>query len=55
MQCPVCKSIHGTKRGTQPPGTMTVRRISGTIPGYSGSGCIEITYSIQSGVQVIAL
>jgi len=51
MQCPVCKSIHGTKRGNQPPGTMTVQRIPGTVPGYSGSGCIQITYNIQSGVQ----
>ena len=53
MQCPICKSIHGTKKGNQPPGTMTVQRMSQSIPGHPGCGCIQITYNIQGGIQVI--
>ena len=52
MQCPICKKIHGTKQGNQPPGTMNVTRIGGTIPGHPGAGCIQITYSIPPGIQV---
>ncbi|XP_065054512.1 probable E3 ubiquitin-protein ligase DTX2 isoform X2 [Rhopilema esculentum] len=51
IQCPVCKIIYGVKQGNQPPGQMTVARIPGSVPGYNGYGCIQITYNIQPGIQ----
>eukprot|EP00794_Sanderia_malayensis_P014339 gene14339-15835_t len=51
LQCPICKTIHGTKHGDQPPGHMTVTRMSRSVPGYERHGSIQITYDIRSGTR----
>ena len=53
LQCPSCKTIHGEKRGNQPPGTMNVRiDRHKSVDGYPGCGMIIITYSFSGGMQV---
>eukprot|EP01120_Amphizonella_sp_Union-15-10_P015374 TRINITY_DN7902_c0_g1_i1.p1 TRINITY_DN7902_c0_g1~~TRINITY_DN7902_c0_g1_i1.p1 ORF type:complete len:455 (+),score=81.41 TRINITY_DN7902_c0_g1_i1:86-1450(+) len=52
--CPNCTKIYGTRVGTQPPGTMTVKRHPpGAMPltGYESIGTIQIQYHFPSGKQ----
>lgn len=50
--CPVCKKVFGKIEGNQPDGTMNVliNRYP-SLPGYLGTGTIEITYYIPDGTQ----
>ncbi|XP_028409935.1 uncharacterized protein LOC114532591 [Dendronephthya gigantea] len=50
-KCPVCQQPYGIARGSQPSGTMSVKRSSQNLPGYEGYGCHVITYAIPSGRQ----
>nr|XP_003214924.1 PREDICTED: E3 ubiquitin-protein ligase DTX3L [Anolis carolinensis] len=49
--CPVCNEFYGKIKGNQPPGQMTVTKNSWHLPGYEGSGTINITYTIPDGIQ----
>ncbi|NXE09533.1 DTX3L ligase, partial [Lophotis ruficrista] len=49
--CPVCNTLYGLVEGNQPEGTMSNRTISLCLPGYPKCGTIEITYSMQGGIQ----
>ena len=52
IQCPVCRTILGTKTGDQPlTGQMTWTKNSRTIPGYPNCGIIIITYKMMPGIQ----
>lgn len=55
LQCPICKTIHGVKHGTQPTtGTMHVSRSKqSSLPGHPDCGIITVTYEFTSGKQVI--
>ncbi|OPJ79794.1 E3 ubiquitin-protein ligase DTX3L [Patagioenas fasciata] len=49
--CPVCNTIYGLMEGDQPEGTMSVRTMLSSLPGYPSCGTIEITYSMRGGIQ----
>ncbi|NXN45152.1 DTX3L ligase, partial [Rhinoptilus africanus] len=49
--CPVCNTVYGLMEGNQPEGTMSVRTMSSSLPGYPNCGTIEITYSMRGGIQ----
>ncbi|XP_014854988.1 PREDICTED: E3 ubiquitin-protein ligase DTX3L-like [Poecilia mexicana] len=49
--CPVCKDVFGVMEGDQPDGVMTWSSDSSSLPGFSGCGCIVITYTFPSGKQ----
>ncbi|NWW55348.1 DTX3L ligase, partial [Pedionomus torquatus] len=49
--CPVCNTIYGIVEGNQPEGTMSYRTLTASLPDYSGCGTIEITYTMQGGIQ----
>ncbi|XP_048477254.1 probable E3 ubiquitin-protein ligase DTX3 [Rhincodon typus] len=51
--CPVCGFIYGVVTGDQPlGGSMSSAKQQGLqLPGYEGSGSIQITYTIPSGIQ----
>ncbi|KAG8282560.1 protein deltex-like [Homalodisca vitripennis] len=51
IQCPVCMTIYGEKRGNQPPGTMDSTLLHTSLPGFPGTRTIQITYHIASGIQ----
>ena len=52
LQCPTCRTIHGTKTGDQPlSGQMTWSRGAGSLPGYPDNGIISITYNMLPGIQ----
>ncbi|NXE27779.1 DTX3L ligase, partial [Ardeotis kori] len=51
LACPVCNTIYGLVEGDQPEGTMSNRTIPLCLPGYPKCGTIEITYSMQGGIQ----
>uniref|UniRef100_A0A3P9PL99 E3 ubiquitin-protein ligase n=1 Tax=Poecilia reticulata TaxID=8081 RepID=A0A3P9PL99_POERE len=49
--CPVCKDVFGVMEGDQPDGVMTWSSNSSSLPGFSGCGCIVITYTFPNGKQ----
>ncbi|NWU52152.1 DTX3L ligase, partial [Dromas ardeola] len=49
--CPVCNTVYGLMEGNQPEGTMSVRTMSSSLPGYPNCGTIEITYNMCGGIQ----
>ncbi|KAK2532666.1 E3 ubiquitin-protein ligase DTX3L [Columba livia] len=49
--CPVCNTVYGLVEGDQPEGTMSVRTMPSSLPGYPSCDTIEITYSMRGGVQ----
>lgn len=51
IQCPVCMTIYGEKRGNQPPGSMDWTILHYALPGHPGTRTIQITYNIASGLQ----
>eukprot|EP01102_Stenamoeba_stenopodia_P020000 TRINITY_DN7668_c0_g1_i2.p1 TRINITY_DN7668_c0_g1~~TRINITY_DN7668_c0_g1_i2.p1 ORF type:complete len:424 (-),score=105.98 TRINITY_DN7668_c0_g1_i2:15-1286(-) len=52
LRCPICGTIYGVRKGSQPKGTMTVHRSPGThVPGYGDVGLITINYDFPSGTQ----
>lgn len=51
IQCPVCMTIYGEKRGNQPPGSMDWTILNSSLPGFPGTRTIQITYHIASGIQ----
>lgn len=53
-ECPICKTINGTRIGTQPPdGTMNIIREWYKLPGFenNSSGTIVVTYHFSDGIQ----
>nr|XP_060631319.1 E3 ubiquitin-protein ligase DTX3L [Anolis sagrei ordinatus] len=50
--CPVCNEFYGKIEGNQPPGHMTFSKSPLHLPGYEGSGTINITYTIADGFQM---
>ena len=55
-KCPNCGVVYGALKGTQPEnGTMTFYKLTQSLPGYEGQGCIEIHYSFPNGVQTVSL
>lgn len=53
--CPVCNTVYGLVEGDQPEGTMSVRMMHSSLPGYPSCGTIEITYSMRGGVQTVSI
>ena len=54
QRCPCCFQLYGCMTGTMPPGTMSVGRHPGTLPGQPpGSGTFYLSYNFLSGIQVI--
>ncbi|KAJ1532236.1 hypothetical protein ONE63_000853 [Megalurothrips usitatus] len=51
IQCPVCMTIYGEKRGNQPAGSMDWTILHYSLPGHPGTRTIQITYNIASGIQ----
>lgn len=52
IQCPHCKRIYGLKMGNQPTNaTMQHTIVSTKLAGYENVNTIQITYSVQGGVQ----
>ncbi|XP_039292556.1 protein deltex [Nilaparvata lugens] len=51
IQCPMCMTIYGEKRGNQPPGTMEWVLMNSSLPGFPKHRTIQITYHIVSGIQ----
>ncbi|KAM6946962.1 uncharacterized protein PEZ65_000673 [Lycodopsis pacificus] len=49
--CPVCKDVFGLIEGDQPAGNMTSYEMTSSLPGFSGSGTIQINYDIPGGIQ----
>ncbi|XP_005416077.1 E3 ubiquitin-protein ligase DTX3L [Geospiza fortis] len=49
--CPVCNTVCGVLTGNQPEGTMSVRTISLSLPGYPNCGTIQIDYDMNGGIQ----
>ncbi|KAK3610488.1 hypothetical protein CHS0354_016677 [Potamilus streckersoni] len=49
--CPVCGKIYGILRGSQPTGTMEVRTIANSLPGFRSCGTIDILYRFPNGIQ----
>ncbi|XP_042864135.1 probable E3 ubiquitin-protein ligase DTX2 isoform X2 [Penaeus japonicus] len=50
IPCPMCKSVHGVRRGNQPDGVMQVKRINDSLPEYE-CGTIIISYRFGGGIQ----
>lgn len=53
--CPVCNSICGVLTGNQPDGTMSVTKLSFSLPGYPNCGTIQIKYSMKGGIQTVSI
>lgn len=51
IQCPVCMTIYGEKRGNQPAGSMDWTILHYSLPGHPNTWTIQITYNIASGIQ----
>lgn len=51
IQCPVCMTIYGEKRGNQPAGSMDWTVLHYSLPGHPSTRTIQITYNIASGIQ----
>jgi hypothetical protein len=49
--CPICGTIYGITKGTQPNGTMRYQKIHTRLPGYENCGTIQIFYDIPNGIQ----
>ncbi|KAJ8263061.1 hypothetical protein COCON_G00155180 [Conger conger] len=50
--CPVCGTLYGSLRGTQPDGgEMTHSMVKAPLPGYENYGSIVIRYYIPDGIQ----
>ncbi|NXU47988.1 DTX3L ligase, partial [Turnix velox] len=49
--CPVCNAVYGLMEGNQPEGTMSVTKLSSSLPGYPSCGTIEIVYNMHGGIQ----
>ncbi|KFU88408.1 E3 ubiquitin-protein ligase DTX3L, partial [Chaetura pelagica] len=49
--CPVCNTPYGHIEGNQPEGTMSIRTLAKSLPGYPDCGTITITYNMQGGIQ----
>ncbi|CAF0794450.1 unnamed protein product [Brachionus calyciflorus] len=50
--CPLCNMVYGVNEGNQPNGTMNIKILNLTLPGYDKSvNTIEISYLFPSGVQ----
>lgn len=52
--CPICKTRYGIRTGDQPEGTMDVKMIDFSLPGYEGSGTIVIDYHFEDGTQGVS-
>lgn len=50
IPCPMCKTVHGVRRGNQPDGIMEVRTVNDNLPGFD-CGTIVITYRFGGGIQ----
>jgi len=54
LECPLCKSVSGTRIGTQPEnGTMMTSKQGSRLPGFENTsvGMIVVTYNFRGGVQ----
>jgi len=51
LQCPICSTVYGIRVGTQPEGTMVVKRSGEVLEGHSDCGTIQITYKFPNGKQ----
>ena len=53
LECPICKTINGTRTGTQPCGNMAIRNELSKLPGFEidSVGTIIVTYSFSDGIQ----
>ncbi|KAM4702905.1 E3 ubiquitin-protein ligase DTX4-like [Rhinophrynus dorsalis] len=51
LRCPSCKTLYGSKLGSQPPGKMSYHLIPHSLPGHKGCQTIRIIYHISPGVQ----
>lgn len=50
--CPVCGTVYGKVTGTQPEGTMTIKRYANrTLPGHEPHGYIQVSYYFPDGTQ----
>ncbi|OWF41039.1 probable E3 ubiquitin-protein ligase DTX3 [Mizuhopecten yessoensis] len=50
--CPICGAVYGKITGTQPPGHITITRLSnGKLPGYEQYSIISVSYSFPDGIQ----
>ncbi|XP_075412444.1 E3 ubiquitin-protein ligase DTX3L [Tenrec ecaudatus] len=49
--CPVCLTFYGVQTGNQPEGTMTVTKLSLSLPGYKPHDTIRICYEMIGGIQ----
>ncbi|XP_004712362.1 E3 ubiquitin-protein ligase DTX3L [Echinops telfairi] len=49
--CPVCLTFYGVQTGNQPEGTMTVTKLSQSLPGYKSYETIKICYKMIGGIQ----
>ena len=54
IECPYCKKVYGTKTGNMPStgAIFHVVRSDIRLPGYTGTGSIEITFNFSGGIQV---
>lgn len=50
-RCPYCQVFFSAPRGNQSSGSMTHRIVPGRIPGFNAPDHIEITYTMDSGIQ----
>jgi hypothetical protein len=49
--CPICGTIYGITKGTQPNGTMRYQKLHTRLAGYENYGTIQIIYDIPNGIQ----
>ena len=54
-KCPICGTIYGEIKGTQPDGGMDVSYSTNTnLPGYEAYGTIVIRYHFPDGIQKVS-
>lgn len=54
--CPNCGMIYGKVTGDQPPGSISIRKISARLQGFNdSSGSIVLTYTFDDGKQGVSL
>ena len=53
LECPLCKSVSGTRTGIQPDnGTMRITKQSSKLPGFENTtGIIVVSYNFNNGIQ----